>query len=84
MTDEYFFTCPYCWQQISFILDASVPEQAYIEDCEVCCNPIEVEVKADELGVLSLAGATSAPPLWLLAGWGGDSGGEPNSQIPPH
>ena len=48
MTDEYFFTCPYCWQQISFILDASVPEQTYIEDCEVCCNPIEVEVKAEE------------------------------------
>ena len=24
------------------ILDASVREQTYIEDCEVCCNPIEV------------------------------------------
>ena len=26
------------------ILDESVPSQTYIEDCEVCCNPIEVSV----------------------------------------
>jgi hypothetical protein len=24
------------------ILDASVRHQTYIEDCEVCCNPIEL------------------------------------------
>ena len=24
------------------ILDASIRSQTYIEDCEVCCNPIEV------------------------------------------
>jgi len=24
------------------LLDSSVPEQSYVEDCEVCCNPIEV------------------------------------------
>jgi hypothetical protein len=24
------------------LLDTSVPRQTYIEDCEVCCNPIEV------------------------------------------
>lgn len=47
MTEEYFFFCPYCWQQISFILDLSVVEQTYIEDCEVCCNPIEVHIQAE-------------------------------------
>jgi hypothetical protein len=40
---EYFFTCPYCWQQISMVLDSSEPHQTYVEDCEVCCKPIEVE-----------------------------------------
>jgi hypothetical protein len=40
--DEYFFKCPYCWQRISMILDLSVDGQTLIEDCEVCCNPIEV------------------------------------------
>lgn len=38
---EHFFQCPYCWEEISFILDSSVFQQTYVEDCEVCCNPIE-------------------------------------------
>lgn len=42
MEIEHFFTCPYCWQEISFLLDLSVDEQRYIEDCEVCCRPIQV------------------------------------------
>lgn len=24
------------------ILDSSIRQQTYIEDCEVCCNPIEI------------------------------------------
>lgn len=24
------------------LLDSSVSKQSYIEDCEVCCNPIEI------------------------------------------
>ncbi|WP_282072393.1 CPXCG motif-containing cysteine-rich protein [Polaribacter atrinae] len=39
---EHFFQCPYCWEEISMILDQSVYQQTYIEDCEVCCNPIEI------------------------------------------
>ncbi|MFH6603559.1 CPXCG motif-containing cysteine-rich protein [Maribacter algicola] len=39
---EHFFQCPYCWEQISMLLDSSIPLQTYVEDCEVCCNPIEV------------------------------------------
>ncbi|MCB0372254.1 MAG: CPXCG motif-containing cysteine-rich protein [Muricauda sp.] len=39
---EHFFQCPYCWEEISFLLDPSVSRQTYVEDCEVCCNPIEV------------------------------------------
>ena len=45
---EHFFTCPYCWQTISVVLDLSVPEQTYVEDCEVCCQPIEVSYQAEE------------------------------------
>ncbi|MCC6793790.1 MAG: CPXCG motif-containing cysteine-rich protein [Candidatus Hydrogenedentes bacterium] len=41
--EEYFFLCPYCGQHISFLLDTSVSAQSYIEDCEVCCRPIEVQ-----------------------------------------
>jgi hypothetical protein len=39
---EHFFQCPYCWEEISMLLDSSVRQQTYIEDCEVCCNPIEI------------------------------------------
>lgn len=39
---EHAFACPYCWQEISMILDLSVEQQSYIEDCEVCCNPMQV------------------------------------------
>jgi hypothetical protein len=39
---EHFFQCPYCWETISMLLDSSV-SASYVEDCEVCCNPIEVD-----------------------------------------
>ena len=41
---EHFFQCPYCWEQVSMLLDTSIINQTYVEDCEVCCNPIEVSV----------------------------------------
>ena len=39
---EHFFQCPYCWEEISFLLDSSIEQLNYIEDCEVCCNPIQI------------------------------------------
>ena len=39
---EHFFTCPYCNAAISMLLDLSTPSQDYIEDCEVCCRPLEI------------------------------------------
>ena len=38
---EYATSCPYCGEPITVLIDDSVPEQQYIEDCEVCCRPIE-------------------------------------------
>jgi transcription elongation factor Elf1 len=48
---EHYFNCPYCGEEISMVLDLSVPRQTYVEDCEVCCNPIEIRysVVEDEL-----------------------------------
>ncbi len=43
-------TCPYCWETINITVDGSVPEQQYIEDCQVCCNPIELVVMFDAGG----------------------------------
>ena len=35
-------TCPHCWETINLTLDLSVGEQAYVEDCPVCCKPMLV------------------------------------------
>ena len=39
--------CPYCGEQVEVLLDCSVPEQDYVEDCQVCCRPIEFHVRVD-------------------------------------
>jgi hypothetical protein len=48
---EHFFTCPYCSEEISMLLDGSQGGQSYIEDCEVCCSPIEIifQIEAGEI-----------------------------------
>ena len=45
---EHFFSCPYCWEEISMVLDTSVKTQTYVEDCEVCCNPIQVRYSVED------------------------------------
>ena len=40
MSPEIRIGCPYCGESITIIVDDSVPEQTYIEDCAVCCRPI--------------------------------------------
>lgn len=50
---EYYLTCPYCGEQISIIIDVSVPQQQYIEDCEVCCNPIQITYEIEGENVIS-------------------------------
>ena len=52
--EEYFFQCPYCWEEISMLFDPSVSDQIYVEDCEVCCNPIELHPVFDNSIFISL------------------------------
>ena len=40
-------SCPYCGESISILVDDSLPEQSYIEDCQVCCRPIALDVTVD-------------------------------------
>jgi hypothetical protein len=42
--EEYPAFCPYCAEAISLLIDPSVQQQDYIEDCEVCCRPIHIQV----------------------------------------
>lgn len=36
--------CPYCNAAINLLIDTSIEQQHYIEDCEVCCRPITVSI----------------------------------------
>ncbi len=46
--------CPYCGESIDLVIDDSVDQQHYIEDCHVCCRPINVSVSVDEEGALAV------------------------------
>jgi len=39
--------CPYCGESIEIVVDDSIEHQQYIEDCWVCCRPINIEVSTD-------------------------------------
>jgi hypothetical protein len=43
-TLEQTIHCPYCDESINVLVDLSVPEQEYVEDCQVCCRPIVLSV----------------------------------------
>ncbi len=47
--------CPYCWEMLDISIDPSVPVQTYVEDCQVCCQPILISVSHDENGELSVS-----------------------------
>ncbi len=50
---EHFFQCPYCWEEISMLLDTSIRQQTYVEDCEVCCNPIKITAQFKDYELVS-------------------------------
>lgn len=37
---EQLIDCPYCGETIEVLIDSSDAGQQYIEDCQVCCKPI--------------------------------------------
>lgn len=46
--EETTIDCPYCGETIDVFIDTSVEDQQYIEDCQVCCRPINFVVQFDE------------------------------------
>jgi hypothetical protein len=46
--------CPYCGETIKVLIDSSDMEQQYIEDCQVCCKPINFLVTSSMDGDLSV------------------------------
>ena len=45
--------CPYCGQSFETAVDPSAGSFRYIEDCQICCQPIELAGEVDEAGTLT-------------------------------
>jgi hypothetical protein len=39
--------CPYCGESNTILVDRSLTEQSYVEDCSVCCRPISLHISCD-------------------------------------
>ena len=44
--------CPYCGESFETAVDPSAGSFRYVEDCQVCCQPIELAGEVDEAGTL--------------------------------
>jgi cysteine-rich CPXCG protein len=44
--------CPYCGERLETRVDLTAGEREYIEDCEVCCRPIEFAIELEDNGAL--------------------------------
>jgi hypothetical protein len=51
---EKTISCPYCGEAISILVDNSLDTQSYVEDCQVCCRPIVLDVSVDLDGDVSV------------------------------
>lgn len=40
-------SCPYCGEAIELGVDTSAGAASYVEDCPVCCRPMQVDVALD-------------------------------------
>ena len=38
-------TCPWCAETFVTFFDSSAGDQDYIEDCQVCCRPIDLSFR---------------------------------------
>jgi len=48
-------SCPHCGEDITILVDQSLPDQEYVEDCQVCCRPIVLRVSVETDGGVSVS-----------------------------
>ncbi len=45
--------CPYCGERYETPVDLTAGSFSAIEDCQICCRPIELDVEVDAAGALT-------------------------------
>lgn len=53
MMHEAAVDCPYCGERFVTLVDTSAGDQCYVEDCQVCCQPIVLTITVDKRGDLA-------------------------------
>lgn len=46
--------CPYCAESMSIVIDLSAGSQSYIEDCQICCQPMQIGFEVDDEELVNL------------------------------
>ena len=52
MLEPLLLNCPHCGEGFETTADLSAGSQHYVEDCAVCCRPIEVCLRVSDDGEL--------------------------------
>jgi transposase-like protein len=52
MIETIAIQCPYCGESYETVVDLSAGSQRYVEDCAVCCKPIEITLQVGDDGEL--------------------------------
>lgn len=47
MLVEISIQCPFCGEEINSMVDTSQGGYSTIEDCQVCCRPMEISVECE-------------------------------------
>lgn len=53
MIETLAIDCPYCGERFTTLADLSGGSQRYVEDCAICCRPIDIALHVDENGELA-------------------------------
>ena len=54
LSDVFTVQCPYCGEVSELVIDLSIRSQTYIEDCQVCCRPMKLNVLVDDQGCATI------------------------------
>ena len=46
--------CPFCGETITVVIDTSGGSQSYVEDCQVCCQPMQIVIDVEDGELLAI------------------------------
>jgi hypothetical protein len=53
MPEEFVaFQCPWCGERMETKVDLTAGPRSYVEDCQVCCRPMELAIELEHTGAL--------------------------------